>query len=64
MRGMFASRDVKKGEILLFVSDHLVLSLEKGKESHLGKIMTEKKLVPGGSRLNSPTMAVLAVNNM
>lgn len=49
---------------MLFVPDHLVMSLEKGKESVLGKIMTEKKLVPGGYRLNAPTMAVLAINNM
>jgi hypothetical protein len=26
--------------------------------------MTEKKLVPGGYRLNAPTMAVLAINNL
>lgn len=64
MRGMFATKDVKKGEILLFVPDHLVMSLEKGKLSTLGKIMTEKKLVPGGYRLNAPTMAVLAINNL
>lgn len=64
MRGMFAKRDIKKGEVMLFVPDKLVMSLEKGKESYFGKIMTEKKLVPGGFRLNAPTMAVLAINNM
>ena len=26
--------------------------------------MTKKRLVPGGYRLNSPTMAVMAINNM
>jgi len=31
MRGMFAKRDIKKGETMLFVPDHLVLSLEKSK---------------------------------
>ena len=61
---MFATRDIKKGETMLFVPDHLVLSLEKGKESELGKLMTEKRLVPGGYRLNAPTMAVLAINNL
>lgn len=64
MRGMFAKRDIKKGEAMLFVPDDLVMSLEKGKESYFGKIMTEKKLVPGGYRLNAPTMAVMAISNM
>lgn len=64
MRGMFAKRDLKKGEIFLYIPDHLIMSLEKGKETELGKLMTEKKLVPGGYRLNAPTMAVLAISNM
>ena len=64
MRGMFATRDIQKGEVMLFVPDHLILSYEKGKESELGQIMVEKKLVRGGYRLNAPSMAVMAINNM
>jgi len=64
MRGMYAVEAVKKGETLLFVPDHLLLSLQRGLETPLGKIMTEKRLVPGGFRLNAPTMAVLAISNL
>jgi hypothetical protein len=63
-RGVYALEDIKKGEEMLYVPDHLVLSLEKSKESRLGKLMTEKRLVPGGYRLNSPTMSVMAVANL
>ena len=64
MRGMFAKEDIKRGETMLFVPDHLILSLERGKGTPIGKIMTEKKLVPKGYRLNAPTMAVLAISNL
>ena len=64
MRGMYAVEAVKKGETLLYVPDHLLLSLQRGLNTPLGKIMTEKKLVPGGYRLNAPTMAVLAISNL
>lgn len=64
MRGMYAVKDIKKGETMLFVPDHLLLSLQRGLGTPLGKIMTEKRLVPGGFRLNAPTMAVLAISNM
>ena len=63
-RGVYALKDIKKGEEMLFVPDHLILSLEKSKESRLGKQMTEKRLVPGGYRLNSPTMSVMAISNL
>lgn len=63
-RGVYALEDIKKGEEMLYVPDHLVLSLEKSKETRLGKLMTEKRLVPGGYRLNSPTMSVMAVANL
>ena len=61
---MFAKENIKKGETMLFVPEHLVLSLNRGKNTTLGKIMTEKKLVPKGFRLNAPTMAVLAIANL
>lgn len=64
MRGMYAVEAVKKGETLLFVPDHLLLSLQRGLDTPLGKVMTEKRLVPGGFRLNAPTMAVLAISNL
>jgi len=64
MRGMYAVEDIKKGETMLFVPDHLLLSLQRGLNTPLGKIMTEKRLVPGGFRLNAPTMAVLAISNL
>jgi hypothetical protein len=38
--------------------------MEKAKASNLGQKMTEKRLVPGGYRLNSPTMSVMAIANM
>lgn len=63
-RGVYALEDIKKGDEMLFVPDHLILSLEKSKETHLGKQMTEKRLVPGGYRLNSPTMSVMAISNL
>ena len=63
-RGVYALEDIKKGEEMLYVPDHLVLSLEKSKETKLGKQMTEKRLVPGGYRLNSPTMSVMAIANL
>lgn len=53
MRGMFAKEDIKKGETLLFVPDPLLLSIERGLDTPLGKPMKEK--------LNSPRMAVLAI---
>ena len=64
MRGIYAVEAVKKGETLLYVPDHLLLSLQMGLNSPLGKIMTEKRLVPGGFRLNSPAMAVLSILNL
>ena len=63
-RGIYAKADIKKGEEMLFVPDHLILSMEKAKLTPLGQKMTEKRLVPGGYRLNSPTMSVMAVANM
>ena len=64
MRGMYAVGDVKKGDVLLYAPDKLLLPLDRGLETPLGKKMTEKRLVPGGYRLNAPTMAVLAVANL
>ena len=64
MRGMYAVEAVKKGETLLFVPDHLILSLERGLDTKIGKLLTEKRLIPGGFRLNAPTMAVLAFSNL
>ena len=64
MRGMYAVEDVKKGDILLFCPDHLILSLQRGLDTPIGKLLTEKRLIPGGFRLNAPTMAVLALSNL
>jgi hypothetical protein len=64
MRGMYAVEDIKKGETMLFVPDHLILSLQRGLDTKIGKLLTEKKLIPGGYRLNAPTMAVLAFSNL
>ena len=35
-RGIYATDDIKKGEEMLFVPDHLVMSMEKAKASRLG----------------------------
>ena len=51
MRGVYAKTDFEEGKTLLYVPDHLVMSVEKAKKSYFGKIMTERKLVPGGNRL-------------
>ena len=64
MRGMYAVEDVKKGDILLYCPDHLILSLQRGLDTPIGKLLTEKRLIPGGYRLNAPTMAVLALSNL
>jgi len=40
------------------------MSMEKAKASRLGALMTDKRLVPGGYRLNSPTMSVMAIANL
>ena len=53
MRGVFAKEDIMKGEKILFVPDNLILSLEKGKESPLGKLMTEKKFLPNGMTMHA-----------
>lgn len=64
MRGMYAVNDIKKGENFLYVPDKLLLSLQRALDTPLGKRMTEKRLIPGGFRLNAPTMAVLTIGNM
>jgi len=64
MRGMYAVEDIKKGDILLYCPDHLILSLQRGLDTPIGKLLTEKRLIPGGYRLNAPTMAVLALSNL
>ena len=65
MRGVFAAKDFKEGDTLVYVPDHLVVTLQKAKESPYGKIMSAKRLVPGKkTRLHQPTMATMAVNNM
>ena len=64
MRGMFAARDIKKGETLLFVPNHLILSVDKSFQSEIGQIMKQKNLIKGGGKLNSPTMSLLGINNL
>lgn len=64
MRGVYATRDYKKEEEMLFVPDHLVLSYEKALASDIGQKMKAKRLVYGFYRLNSPTIVTMAVANM
>lgn len=64
MRGMYATSDIKNLERILFVPDHLIVTLDMALESPLGKLMDEKKLTPGGYRLNAPTTVLLAVYNL
>ena len=58
MRGIFATKDIPKGETLLFVPDHLIMSLDKSKKSAIGSLMVEEGLVSKEYELNAPNMAV------
>ena len=61
MRGIFATKDIKKDEEILFVPNEIILTIKRAKETDLGKLMNEKKLVPGGKILNSPSVDLMAV---
>ena len=39
MRGIFAKRDIKKGETLVFIPNDLVMSLDDSKKSEFGALM-------------------------
>jgi hypothetical protein len=64
MRGIYAKRDFKEKDEMLFVPEHLLLSYEKALQSSIGKMMKKKKMVYGHYRLNSPTIVTMAVSNM
>lgn len=52
MRGMYASKNIEKGETILFIPDHLIFTVEKGIETEIGQLMQMRDLVPGKNRLN------------
>lgn len=64
MRGVYAVKDFKEDEELLFVPDKIIPTYEKALESEIGKIMKEKKMVRGYHKLNHPVIVTMAVNNM
>ena len=64
MRGMYATSDIKKDETIMFIPDHIILSLEKGIASPLGQLMANKNLLPGKNRLFKPNMDILTINNL
>jgi hypothetical protein len=39
MRGIYAKKDIKKGETVLYVKDDIIISLDKAKASPIGKEM-------------------------
>ena len=64
MRGIYAKKDFKQNEQMLYVPNHLLLSYEKAVASKIGQVMKKKKLVYGYYKLNSPTIVTMAVANM
>ena len=64
MRGIFAKEQIKKGETVLFVKDDIIISLDKAKNSPIGKELIEKKLGLGDNGLSYPQAVQLAVFNM
>lgn len=56
-RGVHAARDIKKGEIILYVPKDLIITLELAFASPIGKKMYEKGL---RQRLISPKHSFLA----
>ena len=64
MRGVYALRDYKEEEELLFIPDKLILSYEKALDSEIGKQMKELNMVRGYYKLNHPVIVTMAVRNM
>ena len=56
-RGVHAARDIKKGEIILYVPKHQIITLEMAFASPIGKKMYEKGL---RQRLISPKHSFLS----
>ena len=47
IRGMHATKDIKEGEIILFVPRRLIITLENVSETEFGKKMIEKEMTDG-----------------
>ena len=58
MRGMYAKKDLKKDEMLLFVPEHLVVTLDKAESTPMGKTWW------GMRDLMTPVTDLLAVHNL
>lgn len=61
---MYASRDIKKDETIMFIPDHLIFTIEKGIDTELGQLMKKNNLLPGKFRLIKPNMHILSIQNL
>ena len=62
MRGMFAKEDIKKNEMIVYVPDHLISSVEKAKSSPIGKdIMKNAPDTDPHAVLYAPNADLLAI---
>lgn len=62
---MYASRDIKREDTIMFIPDHLLgLSYENGMESPLGQLMKNKRISPEYNTLNFGTNVILAIQNL